>query len=159
MNKFKNSSLSFEIKNSSDFFNKLIQEYEDFDKQHLNPRHAINCAITSWHLTDWTYHEFYKTDDRFQDYEKADKKGSVKRISSLTSYQQFTLKQCGELEYMKLIANGSKHCVLNDKSLSQKTQISQGDFSPYDFNRHDFNVPRFEIEIDDNTKVDFEKSL
>jgi hypothetical protein len=65
---------SFEIKNSKDFFEKLRDEYYDFDKAHLNPRHAINCAITSWHLTDWTYQEFFKTDSRFQDSKENGKK-------------------------------------------------------------------------------------
>ncbi|HAF27840.1 MAG TPA: hypothetical protein DCG75_02230 [Bacteroidales bacterium] len=64
-------SLTFEINNSKDLFNKLLEEYSDFDNQYLNPRFAINCAITSWHLTDWTYHECYKREDRFQDSEKS----------------------------------------------------------------------------------------
>lgn len=62
--------LSFEISNSSELFNMLLEEYTDFDKQHLNPRFAMNCAITSWHLTDWTYHELYSKDIRFRSSKK-----------------------------------------------------------------------------------------
>ena len=149
---------SFEIKNSNDFFNKLLQEYSDFDKQHLNPRHAINCAITSWHLTDWTYHEFYSRHVDFQDSEKIDKKGCVKKISGLLKYQQYITKKCPELEFMRLIANGSKHCLINDKSRTEKTSIKGGGFSTA-FSRHALNVPRFEIQKNNSEKIDFEKTL
>ena len=151
-------TLTFEINNSSDLFNKLLEEYSDFDKQYLNPRFAMNCAITSWHLTDWTYLEFYKNDKRFQDSKEKDKKGCTKFISGLLKYQQFIIKQCPELEYMRLITNGIKHCVLNDKSRKEKTVIHKGDFST-DFSRNDFNVTRFVIELNKGKKIDFENTL
>ena len=153
-----NPSLTFEIRNSKDFFNKLLEEYNDFDKQHLNPRFAMNCAITSWHLTDWTYLEYYQDDSRFQDSESNDKNGNIKFISGLLKYQQFIIKQCPDLEYMRLITNGIKHCVLNDKTRKEKTVIHKGDFST-DFSRHDFDVTRFVIKIGLNENIDFEKTL
>jgi hypothetical protein len=151
-------NLTFEINNSKDFFDKLVEEYSDFDKQHLNPRYAMNCAITSWHLTDWTYHEYFKDDLRFQDSEKIDKNGCVLKISGLLKYQQYIISQCPEMEYMRLITNGIKHCILKDQSRKEKTIIQPGDFSS-DFSRHDFNVNRFIIELDDDKKIDFEKTL
>ena len=153
-----NPTLTFEIRNSKDLFNKLLEEYKDFDKQHLNPRFAMNCAITSWHLTDWTYLEYFKNDDRFQDSESIDKKGNKTFISGLLKYQQFIVKQCPELEYMRLITNGIKHCVLNDKSRNEKTIIHQGDFST-DFSRHDFDVTRFVIQTNSDKSIDFENTL
>lgn len=150
--------LTFQISNSEEFFNKLLQEYADFDKQHLNPRHAINCSITSWHLTDWTFHEYNSSNPEFQDSEKIDSKGCIKKISGLLKYQQHLLKECPELVFMKLIANGSKHCILKDKSITKETKIREGDFST-DFSRHDFQVPRFEIKISDSEAIDFEKTF
>lgn len=145
-------SNSFEIQNSKGFFKKLCDEYKDFDKAHLNPRYAINCALTAWHLTDWTYQEFFSHDFRFQDTKD---KGKV--ISSgLVKYQKYLKENCPELEYMRLIANGSKHCKINQK---HRTIISKGDFSPYDFSRHDFSVPKFIITNDKNEEIDFEQIL
>lgn len=144
-------SNSFEIENSKGFFKKLRDEYDDFDKAHLNPRFAINCAITSWHLTDWTYQEFFKNDERFQD-SKEDKK----TISGLSKYQEFLKITCLELEYMRMITNGSKHCKVNQK---HRTVVSTGDFSPYDFCRRDFVVPRFVIVNEINEEIDFENLL
>lgn len=153
-----NPTLTFEIRNSKDLYNKLLEEYQDFDKQHLNPRFAMNCAITSWHLTDWTYIEYFKDDGRFQDSKSLHKNGESIFIPELLKYQQFIIKLCPELEYMRLITNGVKHCVLNDKSRKEKTVIHKGDFST-DFSRHDFDVTRFVIEIGLNEKIDFEKTL
>ena len=45
-------SLTFEIDSSLKLLHKLFEEYADFDKDHLNPRFAMNCATDSWHLTD-----------------------------------------------------------------------------------------------------------
>lgn len=49
---------SFEIKTCADMLIKLKEEYSDFEKQPLSSRHAINSAMTSWHLVDWTIIEF-----------------------------------------------------------------------------------------------------
>jgi hypothetical protein len=145
-------SHSFEIENSQGFYKKLCDEYNDFDKEHLNPRFAINAAINSWHLTDWTFQEFFKSDARFQD-----SKEEGKSVSGLSKYQEFIKAQCPDLEYMRQITNGSKHCKVNQES---RTATSSGDFSPYDFDRHDFAVPRFVI-VNDNTgeELDFEDLL
>ncbi len=153
-----NPTLTFEIKNSKDLFNKLLEEYKDFDRQHLNPRYAMNSAITSWHLTDWTYLEHYKNDDRFQDSESKDKTGRQLTISGLLKYQQFIIKQCPELEYMRLITNGIKHCVLNDQSRKEKTLIHQGDYST-EYSRHDYDVNRFIIQLTSDNFIDFENTL
>lgn len=147
-----NPNNSFEIKNSKDFFEKLRDEYNDFDRAHLNPRHAINCAITSWHLTDWTYQEFFKSDSKFQD-----SKEGKKKISGLSKYQEHIKTQCSELEYMRMITNGSKHCKINKED---QTVVSSGDFSPYDYDRNDYNVPRFIIINEVNSEeLDFESLL
>ncbi|MCW2120598.1 hypothetical protein [Flavobacterium sp. 7A] len=144
-------SNSFEIANSKGFLKKLSDEYGDFDKAHLNPRFAINCAITSWHLTDWTYEEFYKKDERFQD-----SKEGKKTVSGISKYQEFLKESCPELEYMRMITNGSKHCKVNQK---HRTIVSTGDFSSGDFSRHDFAVPRFVITNENSEEIDFEKLL
>jgi hypothetical protein len=144
-------SNSFEIKNSKGFFQKLRDEYRDLNKEHINPRFAINCAITSWHLTDWTYQEFYKSDLRFQD-----SKENGKTISGLVKFQEYLKTSCPELEYMRMITNGSKHCKIDQK---HKTVTSTGDFSPYDFSRNDFTVPRFVIINEIGEEIDFEELL
>ena len=158
MDEFK-PHLAFEIITSKGLFEKLLEEYSDFDKQYMNPRFAMNCAINSWHLTDWTYHEFFKNDINYQDSIKTDKNGCIKQISGLLKYQQYLTKLCPELEYMRLITNGIKHCILNDKSRREKTKIHKGGYSYGHYSRHHYDVTRFIIEISENESLDFEKTL
>jgi len=145
---------AFEIENSKGFFEKLENEYSDFDKEHLNPRHAINCAINSWHLTDWTYQEFYKKDKRFKDSIE-----NGKKVSGLVKYQEYLKKSCPELEHMRNVSNGIKHCKICNIDEKQRTSISKGDFAPYDWNRHDFLVPKFKIIEANGEEIDFEDVL
>jgi hypothetical protein len=154
--------LSFGIISSLDFFHKLEAEYNDFDKNPISARHAINCALTSWHLTDWTFHEFFAHLSEFEDKEKIKYKGKDKliiRISGLSIYQDKLIKKCKELKYMRLVANGSKHCILRDPQIKDKTVLYSGDFSFEDFNRHDFDVDRFQIVNGKRSAIDFEEVL
>ncbi|MDB5236708.1 MAG: hypothetical protein JWR44_3701 [Hymenobacter sp.] len=153
---------SFGIVSSKGFLEKLTEEYKDFDNNHVSARYAMNCALTSWHLTDWTYSEFFKEDERFQDTEKTKTKQGKEYlfvVSGLGKYQDYLIKRCEELKYMRLIANGSKHCILRGSTIREKTVLYQGDFSHEEFNRHEFSVDRFEIALDDATTIDFEDVL
>lgn len=160
--KKENSKLSFGIISSRDFFLKLEAEYSDFDKNAISARHAINCALTSWHLTDWTFHEFFAHLPEFADKEKLVEKLDykvLKKISGLTIYQDSLIKKCNELKYMRLIANGSKHCILRNSQIKEKTVLYSGDFSFKDFDRNDFDVDRFQILNDKGSTIDFEDTL
>lgn len=150
-------SLTFEIINSDGFFKKLLSEYADFNKDYINPRFALNCALNSWHLTDWTFQEFFKNDLRFQDSFEKSKKGDYK-VSGLSKYQNFIVEKCEELKYMRLISNGTKHCILN-KAATVKTATKIGDFKNSDWSRHDFDTTRFIIELENGEKIGFEKIL
>lgn len=57
---------SFGIINSEQFFEKLLDDYKDFDQCHVSARYAMNCTLTAWHLSDWIYEEYYKKDSRFK---------------------------------------------------------------------------------------------
>ena len=54
------SMLSFN--NSRDFYAKLLAEFDDFMAQQDSPRHAMNCAITAYHVHDWVWNDFVKRD-------------------------------------------------------------------------------------------------
>ena len=149
---------TFEISDSKGFYEKLMDEYCDFDKNHLNPRFAMNCAITSWHLTDWTYQEFFKINPRFQNTtENID--GTKKTISGLVKYQKHLLTLCPDLEFMRSITNGTKHCISSKKKNVEGTITYIGDYHPYEFCRHDFGVARFTLILGENNTVDFEECL
>ena len=74
------NDLSFDIKTSKDFFNKLLDEYNEFQSGELSSRVALNFAMTACHLTEWIYNEFnYLLRNQF---------------STLSLYQQNIKQQC-----------------------------------------------------------------
>jgi hypothetical protein len=50
----------FDINNSRDFYQKLLQDFDDYMEQQDSVRHAMNCAITAHHLADWIWGDFVK---------------------------------------------------------------------------------------------------
>lgn len=130
-------SYSFEIKNSRDLFKKLQEEYKDFENDELSSRHAINCAMTAWHLTDWTFKE-YMSSHGFNDIGKY--RGSL---------------TCASLKIMHDIANGGKHLnVSRSKTDITDTVKVDGDFSN-DFDPNDFLVGSLDLIMADGTTKNF----
>ena len=106
--------LSFEIKNSKDFFNNLLEEYEDFCKEPTSTRKALNCAMYAWHLIDWIYHEFIH---------------SIGEYNGLGDFQQFIKFRCPALQIMHDLMNGTKHSVLTrHKPEVLKSNLHSGAF-------------------------------
>src|SRR4051812_25256127 len=93
------SKYSFEIKTSAHMLKKLIEDYDEFDKNPLSSCFAINCAMTSWHLVDWTLIEFES------------KHGFPRK--KIKEYRKWLYKKCQSLSFMADVANGSKHFKLS----------------------------------------------
>ena len=138
------NELSFDIKNSADFLNKLLEDYRDFCKDKLSSRIALNCAMTAWHITDWTYNEFNEQ--------------LTRQFKTLGSYQQKLKDQCSSLQVMHDLANGTKHFKLTKhQPVIKGTSLHKGSFSN-DFSR-DFDISTLEIELKDGTKIYFEDEI
>lgn len=108
------NKLSFEINNSLQFYKKLEEDYSDYIKNNLSSRLAINCALTSWHLSDWIYNE-YKFDKEFQ---------------NIFEFQKSLKEICGELQVMHDISNGTKHFFLNKHK--PKVENTEKHIGPFD---------------------------
>jgi hypothetical protein len=122
------NNLSFDIRNSKDFLGKLIADFDDYLKSDNSSRISLNCAMTSWHLTDWVYHEF----------------GFVKEFSKLSDYQAHIKERCPSLQIMHDISNGSKHYKLDrHKPKIQATERKDGAFD----NTFDFAFDRTMLRI------------
>jgi hypothetical protein len=52
----------FDINNSRDFYQKLLEDFDDYMQQQDSARHAMNCAITAHHMADWVWGDFVKGD-------------------------------------------------------------------------------------------------
>lgn len=138
------SNLSFNIKTTSDYFKKLIEDYKEFCKDKTSSRAALNCAISAWHLTEWTYNEF-----QFQ---------MSNQFTTLGLYQKYIKAQCPSLQIMHDLTNSTKHFVLKrHKPIIKDTTLNLGSFSN-DFSR-DFDISTLNIELNDETKSCFEDEI
>jgi hypothetical protein len=52
----------FDIITSRDFLEKLEADFEDFRKEPHSARLALNCVITAFHLYEWAWGDWLKTD-------------------------------------------------------------------------------------------------
>ena len=52
----------FDIITSRDFLAKLEADFADFEKEPGSARLALNCAITGYHLHEWVWGDWLKTD-------------------------------------------------------------------------------------------------
>lgn len=134
------SRLSFDIKNSSDFFKKLLEDYNEFKKDDTSSRVAINCAMTAWHLIDWVYFEFMEI-----------------RYPKFSDFQNELKALCPELQIMQDITNSSKHHTLRKSTSIETTDLHEGAFND-DFSS-DFDISSLEIIKRDGTKLYFDEEI
>ncbi|HWK96086.1 MAG TPA: hypothetical protein VNR39_11735 [Pseudolabrys sp.] len=52
----------FDINDSRDFYTKLLADFDDFMAEPDSGRLALNCAITAYHMADWVWADWLKSD-------------------------------------------------------------------------------------------------
>jgi hypothetical protein len=52
----------FDMTTSRDFLWKLEADFDDFVEEPHSPRLAVNCALTAYHLHEWVWGDWLKTD-------------------------------------------------------------------------------------------------
>jgi hypothetical protein len=92
----------FDIRNSRDFLGKLFQDYEDLSNERDSTRLAINAAITAYHLAEWVWGDWLKTD-----FEARRKLG----IRDEISFKAWLDRNFFYFPVMQRITNGSKHFI------------------------------------------------
>ena len=91
--------LTFE--NSRDFYEKLLAEFDDFIMQQDSARHAMNCAITAFHVHDWVWNDFLKQDQTLRARLGIGKKKH--------EFVEWIIQQTIWFSLVGEIANGRKH--------------------------------------------------
>lgn len=109
------SNLAFGLRRPQDLFAKLRREIARLEAAtlHQSPEHrhqsdmAFNCAVTAWHLVDWTW--------QFRHQEQS----IVAKIPSNFNFQDFhalVRNECEALDICHEIATGVKHVRLKKKT-------------------------------------------
>jgi hypothetical protein len=140
------SIYGYEIKTSRDFFGKLLDEREDFLLNPTSSRHAINCALTGWHLHEWIYQE-YKSSP------------ILGHFTNIDDYRKSLYTKCHSLSSFRDLADGSKHFSLGrptNSILNTEVKPAGSDWgftkkleSPTLVVRHKMGGVNFQITFDD----------
>jgi hypothetical protein len=103
----------FDINNSRDFYQKLLEDFDDYMQQQDSARHAMNCAITAHHMADWVWGDFVKGDATLKVRLGVKDKGDFMAwIDSQTVWYGL----------VQSISNGSKHFIRENAKGTQKIE-------------------------------------
>jgi hypothetical protein len=145
------SQLAFDISSPEDFLAKLKEEQLAVEHDLSSARHAINAALTAWHLIDWVWAHYLKSQDRIRM-----RFGSDGR--DLDAFKQYLRTRCPALSTMHAICTGSKHVHTSKSDVSSTTRHVGGfsnEFSKeFDISRlkvvkHDGSTHWFDLELCD----------
>jgi hypothetical protein len=87
---------------SQDFLAKLEADYADFKAQPDSARHALNCIITAYHLYEWVWGDWLKTDHVTW--------GKLS-IRGRETFKDWLYSNCPGFAVMESLTNGAKHFV------------------------------------------------
>ena len=125
----------FDLKTSRDFYEKLLEDFADLQDSPESARLAINCAITAYHMHEWVWGDWLKTDHATW---------KELAIRDKDSFKAWIRDNERWFELMGNICDGSKHF---NRKASQQTKASGG-FDRDAFDQSAFDVQRLEIEVE-----------
>ncbi|WP_375787727.1 hypothetical protein ACE10Z_09730 [Bradyrhizobium sp. Pha-3] len=91
----------FGIETPVQLYAKLVQEFDDACEAPGSGRHAMNFAITAYHLTEWVWKDFLKEDEA--------KRRELGIGKSIESFKGWIAEKSIWTAQMQDLANGSKH--------------------------------------------------
>lgn len=91
----------FDVEDSVGFYRLMIENYDDFVENSGSSRHAINCAISAFHIAEWIWGDWLSTD-----YEAWKR---LEGVRDRDSFMAWLDRQTPLFQVVQGIANGSKH--------------------------------------------------
>jgi len=110
----------FEIKTSQDFYAMLVANYDDYMESPDSGRLALNCAITAYHLHEWVWGDWLKTDYAVQ---------KALGIRDRDSFLAWIDRACRWFRAVQDLANGTKHFARD--SGFETSRVTGYDTGPY----------------------------
>ncbi|CAN7616764.1 hypothetical protein LJR009_005500 [Bosea sp. LjRoot9] len=95
----------FGITTSHDFLSKLEADFADFEQQPESARLALNCAITAYHLHEWVWGDWLKTDYKTR---------KAIGIRDREGFLQWIDRACPWFSTVQALTNGTKHFQRRD---------------------------------------------
>jgi hypothetical protein len=91
----------FGIATPVQFYQKLIQEFDDFCEAPHSARHAMNFVITAYHLHEWVWKGFLKNDTA--------KRAELGIAKDIDAFKAWLYSRSIWYAQIQGLANGSKH--------------------------------------------------
>lgn len=123
---------TFDTITALDYFKKLLDEREDFLKNPTSSRHAINAAITGWHLYEWVYHQ-YRNHPYLQKFKKP------------YDYRDYLVEKESCFAEIRDLADGGKHYRMKDKHVLHTKIIKAGESIGQQVYNEDTLIVRFKF--------------
>jgi hypothetical protein len=110
----------FDIITSRDFHAKLKADYADFLKDTQSARLALNCINTAYHLHEWVWGDWLKSDHATW------KELGIRDKESFIAWLD---RECPGFQTLQGLANGAKHFIRNQKTETRR--VSGYGMGPY----------------------------
>jgi hypothetical protein len=90
----------FGITKAEDFYAMLVEDFDEFMKNQQSTRCAMHCAITAYHLYEWVWRDWLKTDHATK---------ITLGITNQKSFISWIDRNCLWFPIIQSLANGAKH--------------------------------------------------
>jgi hypothetical protein len=90
----------FGITNYEEFYAMLVEDFDEFMKNRQSARCAMHCAITAYHLYEWVWGDWLKTDHATK---------TKLGITDRASFLSWIDNKCLWFPIIQALANGGKH--------------------------------------------------
>lgn len=136
----------FDINNACDFYQKLLDDFDDFMQQMDSARHAMNCAITAHHMADWVWGDFVKGDAALK---------AKLGVKDKNDFMAWIDRQTVWFGLVQSISNGSKHFIRENAKGTQKVQ----GFGMGGFGQGPFGMSYLAVKVSQTDPQNMELSL
>jgi hypothetical protein len=90
----------FDITTHLDFYNMLVDDFDDFMHEQHSARRAFHCILEAYHLREWVWHDCIEDDQSLKD---------KLRITNEPDFNRLINQHCPWFNCVKALTNGSKH--------------------------------------------------
>lgn len=91
----------FDVVTARDFYAMVIEDFDDFMEEPHAARRALHCAISAYHLHEWVWSDWLKSDAA------ARERIGIKK--SKEAFVSWICQACVWFTYVQAMANGTKH--------------------------------------------------
>lgn len=90
----------FDIQTHIDFYNILVDDFDDLMREQHSARRAFHCILEAHHLREWVWHDLLEHNQTLRE---------ALKISSESDFNELVNRACPWLPSLRELTNSSKH--------------------------------------------------